>query len=322
MQVTRQFNPRSHCINYSKRMKENSSIFLTFLKHPMPSCDINPITLKIDPTPLSAIFYSEIHEWVELMNKKLPSFSQLEFKTENERLEYYSELLQIIRTQKEKVLLMLKEIIGPWICLFRGGAKSREFQKNDDVLYDKIHEICEDSFSRQQQFLFYRLARCVDILTDPEINRGICAIRNLEKTQKSSEVVDIQAFILDHKSQMSAEMTTNDIDYYPTILIIDEFLDYIPWEYLIPNQEITRLFSFGILCKLYETHKANIKNGYLMNQVTTGGFLINPDLNLNEMEKRMKLFATYWAPNFEIISGRKPTPDEMEAFLKRNDVIL
>ncbi|KAL5284738.1 ESPL1.2 family protein [Megaselia abdita] len=90
------------------------------------------------------------------------------------------------------------------------------------------------------------------------------------------------------------------------------------WESICLNQfqEVCRISSLFTLSKLYKKYKSMIKNGYVVLNIKNGNGVVNPDNNLPQNEKRMKLFFDYWMPSWNILYNTRPTQEQLEEFYK------
>lgn len=111
-------------------------------------------------------------------------------------------------------------------------------------------------------------------------------------------------FLSDLKSKTKC---SQNFEYYPCILIIDEILDPIPWEMILPSQEYTRIpsiYVFFDLCdKFKHKFKHKISDGYLELNVKIGFTLINrnKDEKLEDMCQRMSNYSNDNLPNWKCI---------------------
>uniref|UniRef100_T1GBX4 separase n=1 Tax=Megaselia scalaris TaxID=36166 RepID=T1GBX4_MEGSC len=82
------------------------------------------------------------------------------------------------------------------------------------------------------------------------------------------------------------------------------------------QEKVCRFSCFDTLAKLYKKYEPNIKNGYLAINIKNGTAVVNPDGNLPDNEKRMKLFFEYWMPSWNVLFNTKPTPEDFEKFFQ------
>lgn len=220
-----------------------------------------------------------------------------------------------INTELPTVLSQLKLWLGPWIVLFSGKIKGDAGKQIENDIFAACTKFTTkiDKFRSEQSLLLALISRRIDLL-------------NCDTIKEAAE------HIADTKSQyfaivkfLSGIKTTYKFDnhsYYPCILILDEFLDKMPWEMLIPAEEITRFSSIYLLFDLYDEYKHDISDGYLKIQVNTGNALINPgvDTRLGDMEKRINNFVSKWMPHWKRSVGGTPEPSAINDMYAGADV--
>ncbi|XP_053617499.1 uncharacterized protein Sse isoform X2 [Plodia interpunctella] len=111
---------------------------------------------------------------------------------------------------------------------------------------------------------------------------------------------------------------------HPVILIVDEMLDTFPWETLpvLNHHPVSRMENIHFLYNLYKIHEKKFVNGYFVSSSDVGRYVINPDKNLDRMEKRMVSFVQYWCGDWSGHIGEPPPPDCFLSYLKESDVFL
>ncbi|XP_063833365.1 uncharacterized protein LOC135082498 [Ostrinia nubilalis] len=111
---------------------------------------------------------------------------------------------------------------------------------------------------------------------------------------------------------------------HPVILIVDEMLDTFPWETLpiINHDPVSRIENIHFLYYLYKLHEKNIVDGYLETKADVGRYIINPEKNLDRMEKRMGSFVQYWCGEWAGHIGEPPPPEDFLKYLTEADVFL
>lgn len=135
----------------------------------------------------------------------------------------------------------------------------------------------------------------------------------------------------------------NYLKTYPILLIIDEVifviknkeiffkfefpqkLDAFPWELtsMLENKSVCRMPSLHFTYGLFKEHEKSIIDGFKVIKSSVDiKYIINPDLNLETMQKRLKTFLNYWMPNWSGLAGVKPTPEEFESNLTKSDVFV
>lgn len=216
-----------------------------------------------------------------------------------------------------KIIKDMKFWLGPWIVLFAGKCKNAAGITLENEQFDKVDIFVTElgRFSKERIILLKLIARRIDLL---EVNHIEEAATQL--AQNLIQVKRISQFL----AQLKIDTIIGPMDYYPCIMIIDEILEPMPWEMILPKQEFTRFNSIYLLLHLYNLYKDQIKDGYLRYKVTNGAAIMNPenDTNLNNMTKRVEAFYKIWRPDWRRIEKRKPTTDELNSMYKDYDVFV
>ncbi|XP_060806658.1 uncharacterized protein LOC106133222 [Amyelois transitella] len=111
---------------------------------------------------------------------------------------------------------------------------------------------------------------------------------------------------------------------HPVILIVDEMLDTFPWETLpiLNHHPVSRMENVHFIYNLYKIHEKRFVDGYFVGSTEVGRYVINPEKNLDRMEKRMVSFVQYWCGGWSGYIGEPPPPDCFLRFLSEADVFL
>lgn len=111
---------------------------------------------------------------------------------------------------------------------------------------------------------------------------------------------------------------------HPVILIVDDMLDTFPWETLpvLNHHPVSRLENLHFLYYLYKIHEKDIKDGYFRTTCEVGRYVINPEQNLDRMEKRMASFVQYWCSTWSGHIGKPPPPTDFVKYISEADVFL
>ncbi|CAH2051711.1 unnamed protein product, partial [Iphiclides podalirius] len=240
------------------------------------------------------------------------------------------------KTLRDKVINLVDATISDW-----GFIKLTNKQRN--LLYNLI-DSCQ-SFTSQQ------IKSCIRrILTEhgnPEEIRTVlntnecttcakqfrflnelclkCLSKSFEAIHHFSLVEGIKAF-----SQVANQVKENDdwatlrkAKRLPVILIVDEMLDTFPWEMLpiFHHQPVSRMENIHFTYALYKIHEKDFVDGYIASKTDVGRYIINPEKNLERMEKRMTSFVQYWCPEWEGSVGETP-PEDFLRYLTESDVFL
>lgn len=206
---------------------------------------------------------------------------------------------------------MLEEfqnVIGPFAALFAGNVPRTCLAKQKS-LFKEVDDLCDkfETFSQQDRLLLSLISRQANKLLPKHISTAAKMLSNGKtKVEKS-----IETFL------KKISLYKYDWVFSPCIIIVDEHLDHMFWETLClnPLQEVCRISCLTTLSKLYNKYKTLIKNGYLCLNIKKGNAVVNPDNNLPQNEKRMKLFFDYWMPSWNVLYNSKPTIDQLKDFL-------
>ncbi|KAF5299574.1 hypothetical protein FQR65_LT09379 [Abscondita terminalis] len=112
---------------------------------------------------------------------------------------------------------------------------------------------------------------------------------------------------------------------HPVILIVDEKLDVLPWEMLdvLENHPASRMPCLHFTYCLYKEYESNITDGMVTSiSGENGTYLINPGLDLKNMENRLKSFLKYWVPDWNGLIGVAPSEDDFKNLLSDGDVFI
>lgn len=213
-----------------------------------------------------------------------------------------------------KVIEMLKLWMGPWIVFLSGKIRGVDGKKFEDNIYRQVDEFTTThKLNDLQNIYLSQFARRIDIVSAD----SIATVADFLSNDKAT-ITAIMKFL----STLKLSLKFTGMQYYPCLLVLDEMLDTIPWEMLLPSQETTRFNSIYMLFDLYDEYKEQISDGYLKKRMTTGNVLINPgaDTKLDTMSKRMSEFSTYWFPQYTQIV--KEVPKDMVSVLTGADVYV
>lgn len=229
----------------------------------------------------------------------------------------YTDFIKNLTQIQSKLLNDVKLWLGPWITLFSGKIKGRIGEDFEAAIFDEVSKVCKefDDFPNDQLILLSLVARRVDLLDTDKIKQ---AAHDIGREQK--EYFRIVEFL----AQLKSKTKFKDFKYYPCILVIDEIVDPIPWEMILPSQEFTRVHSIYMLLDLYERNKDRIEDGYLKVNMKNGFAVINPDGDekLGDMHRRMSQFYDDSFPKWKRIELAVPTIDQLNDALQTNELFV
>ncbi|KAK9875303.1 hypothetical protein WA026_007700 [Henosepilachna vigintioctopunctata] len=225
------------------------------------------------------------------------------------RLEMEDELEVILHDLEESWL-------GAWKCLLIGKYTDESLEiKITELLKQFFTERSLENVSQKVENILVQAVKAtfgIDHSTDKYVEEVLDYCfpgKNLEKSWK-----------LFWRRQQLLDGTE---ERHPIILIIDETLDAFPWEMIstLTGHPSTRMPSLHLLYAIFKAHQDTIKEGYkIISNQKNGKFILNPGLDLNLMETRLKNFFDYWLPDWTGIAGRAPTAVEFRNLLTTSDI--
>lgn len=216
-----------------------------------------------------------------------------------------------------KLITDLALLFGPWITLFSGKIKAQNGNDFELKINSEVEKFSRklNNFDQQQLLMLNLVARRIDLLKSEAIEQAAHAIgRNQDEERR----------IVQFLAQLKTKLTFDNFQYYPCILLVDEVLDPIPWEMILPAQEFTRAHSIYMLLDLYEKHKDSIVDGYLNVDVKNGFYLLNPDCDnkLDDMCNRMRSYYVDSLPKWSHMENEIPTYQQMADTIAANNIFV
>lgn len=285
-----------------------------------------------EPAPISVTLFS--HPLSEQMNNKPLHFHldftdeatgilaaayelfEVSFKDYGESFHHH-EVQRKINAGLSKLISDLKTWLGPWVVFFTGKIKSDAGKQMEKHLFGAVNEFVarNGEFRSEQTVLLSLVSRRIDLLDSYTIK---VAAEHIADTYP--QYLAIAKFLAGIKTSFNF----SNHSYYPCILVLDEYLDKIPWEMFVPAEEIARFSSMYLLFELYNDYKNDISDGYLKMSANTGNALINPgvDTKLASMEKRMTDFVSNWMPHWKTTIGGTPDPSLINELYETADVFF
>lgn len=133
------------------------------------------------------------------------------------------------------------------------------------------HNFSQTKYTSRQQVLLSLIARRTDLLTDDLIEKAAWNI-----SQDKVQFSEIRSFLFNDISHARDKLNKQQLEYFPTIVILDELADFLYWEMVCPNQEFARMTSMSLFFKLYDKYAAQLKDGYVRVKTKKGYVLSNP----------------------------------------------
>lgn len=230
---------------------------------------------------------------------------------------HHHEVQRKINAGLSKLISDLKTWLGPWVVFFTGKIKGDAGKQFEKRIFSAVNEFIarNSEFGSKQTLLLSLVSRRIDLLDSYTIK---VAAEHIADTYP--QYLAIAKFLAGIKTSFNFD----NHSYYPCILILDEYLDKIPWEMFVPAEEIARFSSMYLLFEIYNEYKNDISDGYLKISVNTGNALINPgaDTKLSSMEKRMTDFVSKWMPHWKTTIGGIPDPSLINELYETADVFF
>ncbi|KPI95957.1 Separin [Papilio xuthus] len=176
------------------------------------------------------------------------------------------------------------------------------------VINKLICKSCSKQFKFPNELCLKCLSKCFEEIHHVSLVSGIKAFSQVATQVKESE----------------EWATLNTAKRWPVILIVDELLDTFPWEMLsaVRTQAVCRMENIHFTYYLYKVHEKNFVDGHLVNKAEVGRYIINPEKNLERMEKRMTSFLQYWCAEWRGHVGLAPSPQHYLQYLTEADFFL
>lgn len=92
---------------------------------------------------------------------------------------------------------------------------------------------------------------------------------------------------------------------------------------VLQNQPVSRMPSLHFSYALFKEYEDSIVDGWKINSnPKNGSYVINPSLDLKEMEIRLCSFFKYWLPNWSGLIGAAPSEMEFRNMLSTSDIFV
>jgi separase len=321
IQLCKNFNPSLLSSKFEDIVHFNTGISMTIFKH---SAIKDMLMMEIMKLPQNS---ENLFEKVYKLNRKIHdslNFTKMPQETaaeKHESKEKYWKATKEIDLYIQDMVNQLKMFFGPWICALSGNFKNRKTIEVENEIRKQVYIFLKTrNFTEQQENLILLLARRTDLLTHQQIFVAITYILR-DKSNLGYNDIDLND-LYDHLTWIKQEFVYDDVTAHPCILIVDELLDQMPFEMVLPQQEFTRVCSFANLKRLHDHYRNSIENGYLLTPTANCQAIINPDGSLTTMEDRMKSFFSYWLSSWKVTTNRKPSKEEFYEILSQNDALV
>ncbi|CAK9799037.1 Espl1 [Anthophora quadrimaculata] len=279
--------------------------------------DMEPLCITL-PKPKLESAYDICYEIQKLL---FNNRSELETTYANNELYWKMRERQNI-SMKTAIQALEHMWLREWRILFMADPiNKRDLTTNIVQMIEKL--ISDDkksqNISKRTKWLLKKVALGACFLTREEIARAVKYI--LSDNDKLADNVILSIF-----GKLSCIEKLKEATRKTLVLIIDEHIDYIPFESMeiLKCHPITRFPSFHIAYALFKEHENTMENGCKIIRARNdmGTCIVNPSGNLIKMEKRMRLFIEYWLPNWKSWYNVEPQEEIFENALVNRDILM
>ncbi|XP_078045945.1 extra spindle pole bodies like 1, separase [Augochlora pura] len=310
IQVTAPYHPIDIAVQENKMQEIYISILPTGTK------DIEPLCITIPKPKLDS--YDICYEIQKLL---VHNMSDLQATYANNKL-YWEMRDQQNNRMKTAIQALEFKWLREWRILFvadpidEHNVTESIVQMIDKlILDDKNHK----NISERAKWLLKKVALTACFLTREEIARAVKYVLTGNDKLANNIILSIYG-----KLKIVEEI--KNVDRKTLVLIIDEHMDYIPFESMeiVSCQPITRFPSLHILYALFKEHESTIENGCKIIKIKNdmGTCIVNPANDLPKMEKRLRLFIEYWLPNWKSLYNVEPEVEVFEDALVNHDILM
>lgn len=90
---------------------------------------------------------------------------------------------------------------------------------------------------------------------------------------------------------------------------------------VLNDEPVSRVPSLQFIYALFKEHEKDIVGGHkIVSDFDKGTYIVNPDMDLRNMEIRMMNFFNYWTPNWIGTSGCQLDSTEFFELLTSSDI--
>jgi separase len=321
LQLCKNFNPYALSSKYEDIASFNTGISMTIFKH---SAIKDMLMLEIRKQAHLENLFEKVYRLNKMISEHLKPREDSYSSNEDKQTfkEKYWKTSEKIEKYIQDIVNLLSAFIGPWVCALSGNFKNRKSIEMENEIRKKVYEfLCKRDFNDYQKKLIHLVARRTDLLSNQQIFVAITYILR-DKSNLGYNDIDLND-LYDYLTWIKQEYKYEDTSTHPCILIIDEFLDQMPFEMINTHQEYTRMCSFSNLKQMWERHSSSMdNNGYVVTSLTNCSAVVNPDNTLTSMEERMKNFFNYWLPSWKVVYNQNITKDSFYELLTQSDVFV
>ncbi|XP_076670629.1 extra spindle pole bodies like 1, separase [Andrena cerasifolii] len=284
---------------------------------PTGTKDVEPLCITL-PKPKLHSYYDICHEIQNILSSNR---SDLQATYANNEL-YWKMRKRQNTSMKSAIQALEYSWLREWRILFMADPIDKHDVEADVVqMIDKLilDYKAKQKISERSKWLLKKVALTACFLSREEIARAVKYV--LSGHDKLADNV-----ILSIYGKLSCIQELKDAVRKTLVLIIDEHMDYIPFECMeiLQCHPITRFPSLHIAYALFKEHESTIENGckIIKMKEDMGMCIVNPSGNLSKMEKRMRLFIEYWLPNWKSWYNVEPPEEVFEDALVNHDILM
>ncbi|KAI4480693.1 hypothetical protein M0802_014165 [Mischocyttarus mexicanus] len=284
----------------------------------LPTENIKPLCITLSKPSQSHTKYDVCNEIQEILDKNK---SDLTAKYANKELYWKMRL-----SQDKKMKTAVHEFEFAWLREWRILFMA-DFIDNVDVatemesIVDKLIADCSscNDLCPRTKWLLKKISLGACFLTREEIARAVKYILKNHEKLAENLILSIYGKLSNLQILRTAKRKT-------LVLIIDEHLDFLPFESLkiLNNNPVTRFSSIYVAYTLFKQHESTIKDGCKIVKMKNnlGTCIVNPSGDLLNMEKRLELFINYWLTNWKSLYNKIPEEEMFEDALVNYDILM
>lgn len=90
---------------------------------------------------------------------------------------------------------------------------------------------------------------------------------------------------------------------------------------ILNDEPVSRVPSLHFIYLLFREHEKDIVDGHkIVSDFSKGTYIVNPDMDLKNMEVRMMTFFNYWTPDWTGVSGYRPDSTEFFELITSSNI--
>ncbi|KAJ8957970.1 hypothetical protein NQ318_001971 [Aromia moschata] len=323
VQLTPQYNAADN-INEDNKIYYTNPIHISVFNCGKNQVDPFMVTVDSPKDPVNGKQVELAQEMMSIItgNKEALMFNkQKTFKNHKEKSSYFNRR-QSIEDRLRAIIRDLENMwLKEWRCLLSG--KYYDDKLEEQIKYEIKNflksEASDLDISEKIRTILGYVVKGTPYLTSVEIKRAVyyCFPKMEDKNFRRT----LAQFIKNLGDKLIVR-GVND-KKHPLILILDDSLDCFPWEMMdiLQNEPISRVPSFHFIYSLFKEHEKTIVDGHkIVSEFERGAYIVNPDMDLKNMEVRMMNFFNYWTPKWTGTSGSQPGGETFFELLTSSEI--